>query len=260
MIMSYGFMEFYDQIQMGLEDDGVWSPDTYMFSKVKWNFWESEKFFAYLITAFGHSPYSMDGYTAEIGKEFVISEGYNQYEDIAYYLGKTQNLENALTELVEDIETHDRKDIVLVVVGDHMPKTIDFEKIDDFISIYDYETTSENVPFIVWSMDIEPKRVYKTSNPLDVLPTLANMFGLNLDYNLTLGNDIFDPNYNGFGFKLDRSIETDYGVYNGKSGEITIKNNSEESLFLEEIKHYHNLFEIGQKILESNYFKRSEFQ
>lgn len=51
---------------------------------------------------------------------------------------------------------------------------------------YELKGTSDsnllrNTPFFIWSKDTETEKITKVTNTADILPTLANMFGLDID-------------------------------------------------------------------------------
>ena len=62
----------------------------------------------------------------------------------------------------------------------------------------------EKTPCFIWSADCEPMEVNKVLNTSDFLPTMLNLLGIDSPYNY-LGQDAFDPNYEGYAYFPDGS-------------------------------------------------------
>ena len=84
-----------------------------------------------------------------------------------------------------------------------------------------YKETSNNLinqtPFFVWSKGIDAIEIEKVNVQIDILPTVLNLFGIKYGEQYYIGNDIFDPNYQGYVFFSDYSwYDGNIYVENGK--------------------------------------------
>ena len=82
-------------------------------------------------------------------------------------------------------------------------------------------------PLIIWSGSMEePVKVDKVCSAIDILPTLLNLFGLEYDSRIIIGQDILDSNAEGFvplnTLKTSYHWITDYGYYNATTKKFTV--------------------------------------
>ena len=72
------------------------------------------------------------------------------------------------------------------------------------LSGVDHELLLEKTPCFIWSANCPDLEVTKTLNTSDFLPTVLNLMGVEQKYNY-LGQDAFDPNYQGYALFSDGS-------------------------------------------------------
>ena len=162
--------------------------------------------FNMLITQAAHLPYSYDDpmsiYALEKHPEYY---GTYENEEEDCILAKARLIDDTFVRLFEELEQADALDnTVIVALSDHYP--------------YGYSDTNQmlgysggtdllfldNTPCFIWSSEIDPITVTKTLNTSDLLPTLLNLLGIEPEFNY-LGQDAFDPNYEGAAFFADGS-------------------------------------------------------
>lgn len=87
----------------------------------------------------------------------------------------------------------------------------------------------EKTPCFVWSADCTPQEVKKTLNTADFLPTMLNLLGIESPYSY-LGQDAFDPDYEGYALFPDGSWICDGVVYKneGSTGKILVNKKEKE--------------------------------
>lgn len=137
-----------------------------------------------LITTSGHLPYSQKREQLQENQK-KIREIYPAIsEELSYYYAAIMKFDAAIGLLIDNLKDND----VLVISGDHYPYGLNKETLKELIKDDDYH--KHQVPFIIYNKEIEPKEINKTCSTFDVLPTLANLFGMELK-ELYLGNDIF---------------------------------------------------------------------
>ena len=78
---------------------------------------------------------------------------------------------------------------------------------------------------IIYNYGQEPEIVEDYTSLVDLLPTLLNMFGINYDPRLYLGNDIFSD-YDHRAYFADGSWQDETGYYNASKGVFTPKDES----------------------------------
>ena len=88
------------------------------------------------------------------------------------------------------------------------------------LSGVDHELLLEKTPCFIWSADKPQISVEKPLFTADLVPTMLNLLGINSPYSY-LGQDAFDPNYNGYVYFPDGSWIAD--------GVIAFRNSSTAS-------------------------------
>lgn len=189
----------------------------------------------------GHSDYSVDYKTDEVDPETgeFIENHFLEGTKMGNYLKSVHYADEALGELFEELDEAGLLDnTVIMLYGDHDCKLkqsefkklyeseyytdvlIDPENTVGVIDDYTYEI-NRKVPFIIWSKDLidteyigENKQVMGT---IDIMPTIANMFGVKPKY--ALGNDIFSVDENIVVFPSGNWI-TNKVYYNSSKGEF----------------------------------------
>ena len=109
---------------------------------------------------------------------------------------------------------------------------------------------------ILWSGDMkEPVVVEKPCESLDILPTLSNLFGLEYDSRLLMGQDILSD-APGLVMLSNKSFITELGRYNSKTDKFTPNEGVEvpEGYVSEIYREVKNLFRHSVNILEQDYY------
>ena len=176
---------------------------------------------------------------------------YAEITDATYLAGLAQAKETDVFvgNLIQKLEESGLlDDTVLIFYTDHYS----YSTIDEEL-LYELKGTSDsnllqNTPFFIWSQDAEAEKITKVTNTADILPTLANLFGLDLDYKYCFGYDAFDPEYTGW------VVFSDLSWYDGtiywKPAE-----NEEESDYVKEMSAMINQkINISWDVLDTDYF------
>ncbi len=250
MLPALGY-KFWDAIDMGFQNQMV--PDSEFLVPIKWISYEKEKFFSFWITFNGHQPYSLD----EMNSLFYpyYEQVSTKYPDLPeaekVYLAKTMDFDKGLASLIQDY-TYSGKidDLVIAIYGDHFVKgAFSDPSIVDMVCT-DTVDKCTYTPFIIWSNSIEHENIDKVSNPLDILPTILDLYGIDYNQNFTLGHSIFDDTYEGFYFNAWGGITVGDEVY-----DTSVENPSIPS---DKILEAMNLLDVGPKIVENDYFASEE--
>lgn len=109
-----------------------------------------------------------------------------------------------LSELIEQMD----ENTVVVCVADHFAYGLDEETL--LATKGEHWALRQRAPFFIYTKDPVLKALpwIKSAQNADFLPTLANLFSLDLNQK-TLGRDIFDPNYKGYVIFSNYSFLTD---------------------------------------------------
>lgn len=253
---NFGYNQFVDCTGLGLEDEQF---DSTVLEILKWIYVETDKpYLAYWITYSGHQPYSYNSVGVNQSDVDKIKNVYPDLnEEYVAYLAKNMDLDKSLSLFMRELgKVGKLDDVVFVFFGDHIVKGIDFE------SNYFYEQTGrENsmskryTDLFIYNSVTEPMEYRKVSTVLDILPTIANMWGLDIDYSTVLGNDIFDEDYRGFYFSDYGIIKTNDFTYDYINDNISIQGNISQDEALKQANELLKVKEIAGKILKSDYFE-----
>ena len=215
-------------------------------------------FATYYVTVSGHSPYNNSD---NIAKEYLSNlEGTSYSSQVKYYLAAQMELDKMLEQLVIKLtETGELDNTVIALVGDHYPYTLSTEEVNE-VSSYEKDGTIEvnRSNFIIWNSQIEePIVVDKVGSQIDVLPTLLNLFGIDYDSRLIVGQDILS-NYEGIAIFSNRSWVTDYGWYYVSQKRFVLKEGKtleDQEAYINRINNrVANSFSVSKMILDTNYY------
>lgn len=155
-------------------------------------------------------------------------------DTVVGYYAANYELEKAMTSLIKQLEEAGIADDTVIVIGtDHYPYGL--EKSDtwgndrDYLAeLYGFSADDcfkrDHSRLIIWSGCLEDCDldlvVDEPTYSLDILPTLANLFGLDYDSRLYVGRDVFSDDlplavWNNYSWKTDK------GTYNSSTGTFT---------------------------------------
>ena len=113
----------------------------------------------------------------------------------------------------------------------------------------------EKTPLFIWYKGCTPQQVTKTCQTIDFLPTIANMYGIDLNGKV-LGNDVFNSNYDGLAiFPNGTWISSETYIRNG---EIINHGNMTNEEIIQTNEYIKEFYEINEAILESDYYIYNE--
>lgn len=186
-----------------------------------------EKFHTYYMTVSGHMEYNWTGNSMSAKNHDYVRD-LDLCEEAKAYLAAQKELDLALEYLLEQLEEAGVADrTVIVLSGDHYPYGMEKSSIDDLAG-HEVEENFElyKSHLILYCPGMEPVTVEKPCSALDIVPTLLNLFGIEYDSRLFMGQDIFSTATPLVMFS-NKSFITDKVMYNSKNGEV-IKLTQEE--------------------------------
>ncbi len=161
----------------------------------------NEPFFSFIITYSGHGPYT--DYFKEISaphmehaKQQVAKHPINASEEdlleYTYSIAHVMETDAFIGKLVDELESSGlMEDTVLIFFTDHYGKYLTN---NDLLMQLKNVTTKDmlcNTPFFIYHSGTEAQTVETLCSTIDILPTIANMFNLDVNYTYYTGVDIF---------------------------------------------------------------------
>ncbi len=217
---------------------------------------QDKPFMTYYLTISGHLRHNK--WNAMALKNWDVVKDLNYSDPIKCYMSQHVELDKALAKLISYLEEAGKaKDTVIAISTDHWPYGLSIDLINERANPkVNNEFDRDRLPFIIWHKGITPTKVDKLGSSIDIVPTLANLFGLEYDSRLLMGRDLFsdaDP----IVVFANRSWITDKGLYNTVTGKFDNYTSSEVSqTYIDEINQtLYNRFNMSKLILDKNYYK-----
>ena len=218
---NLGSSHFYDITDV--KDYGFetlrWPNDAEYVKKITPYFINEDKFFVWFTTVSAHHPYS-ESDLGDLYYDLFSDEDYD--EPVKEYLSKVKVTDDALGVLLDELEENDLlDDTVIILYGDHYPYALADEEVDSFLP-YDVSKgfEIEKTPFLIYNSSIEPQIFETNTSYINLTPTVANLFNLDYDPRLYLGEDLFSDNLTNRVIYADGSWQDDVAIYNSASSSI----------------------------------------
>ena len=253
----------------GVEDLGIpysdeykeWPSDILLMEEAIKRIDTTNPFMAWITTVTSHQPYYLESEMGE--KHLNLFENTNYPTTLKRYMSKLKELDLALERLLQLLEEQDvLDDTVLVLYGDHYPYGLNSSDINMALS---YDVNEKNnvdkTPFVIYNNKMEKNKFSQYTSYMNLLPTIANLFDLNYDPRLYVGEDILSPDYiNSYKNRVilaDGSWEDRNATYDATNGKITYY--TEENYDNEDIISYNqeinNMIKMSNLAIKTNYFK-----
>ena len=258
---SYPNMGFeYYGLGNGLEVTRTWpESDHEMMELSVPQYINEDQFMVYYLTVSGHLNYNIDQNDMsarhwDAVKDLPMSEGARAY------LASQIELDRAVQCLIQQLETAGkREDTVVVLSADHHPYGLQDSELNELLGgnasgeFDKYKST-----LILWNSDMkEPVQVDKYCSSLDVMPTLANLFGLEYDSRLLAGRDILSDEP-GLVIFFNYSFLSDRGAYVSATQEYTPWGEPapDDGEYVESVmEEVRNRFRYSALILDEDYYR-----
>ena len=243
----------------GLELGEIWPPsDLEMMEEIVPMFVDEEQFMVYCLTVSGHLNYTYEE-NAMSRRHWDEVAGLPYSEGPKAYLACQMELELAMESLLTQLEEAGRlDDTVIVLSGDHYPYGLTDEEYSELLGRQvdpNFEIFQNTL--ILWNAQMEePVRVEKLCSSLDVMPTLANLFGLEYDSRLMAGRDILSDEP-GLVIFSNYSFLTEEGAYNSVLDEFRSWDGSppDEAYVQSQIAEVQNRVAYSAMILDHDYYR-----
>lgn len=185
---NLGYENYYSGSDMGMENYMMDSQMIGAFDAMT----AGDPFFSFLITFSGHGPYGDENPIYLAHEEQAKAEAKRTDGNYVYAVGHAMETDLFVQELMEELEASGLlENTVVAFYADHY----NYYMLDDTLNMdikgVDSLNLLQHTDFFLYSKDVEPQTVDKLTSSIDVLPTLANLFGLDAQYELLTGSDIF---------------------------------------------------------------------
>lgn len=199
---------------------GKWPSDIDLIEKSYPIFSSNKKYFAFLTTVTSHAPYNR---SSEYGDKYLDKfKDLDIPTDMKRYLSKLTEVDKALEALMKKLKQNNQlNNTVIVLFGDHYPYAIDTKTIGEMLD-YDVDSVDiDKTPFVIYNSKITPEVHEEYTSYINILPTIANLFGLDYDARLYMGEDLFNDDYQSIVIFPNGSWKNEIAYYNANNNKIT---------------------------------------
>ena len=205
---------------------------------------KNEKFMSLIITYSMHLPYFNNGICEQAIKNGKITYKPWEEREIVCLHELAYQSDLFLKELIEKLEHDDLlNETVLVIFADHNTYGYSDKEFLAKVKGTNDLNLQQKTPLIIWSEDIENQKIDILMDTADLVPTLANLFGLNYDANNYLSTDVFSDYH-------DKYIYFQYGEWLTEDGKYSKKEKDNNMT-----KKVMDIIKYNKYILKTDYYK-----
>lgn len=222
-LKALGFDNF-KACNMGLNINcNVWpESDIEMIKATTNDYINSDKpFMTYYMTVSGHLDYTKES-NSIVSKNWDLVKNLDYSDKAKSYLATQIELDRAMESLLKELENKGiLEDTVIVLLADHYPYGLSLEEINELSSYKRDELFEINHnALIIYNSSMKNINITKVGMPIDVLPTIYNLFDIKYDSRLFAGSDLLS-NSEGMVILDNLSWITDKGKYNSLNGKYS---------------------------------------
>ena len=186
--LNLGYEDYHSGSEMGMADYTMDSDLMAAFDDMT----DDAPFFTFIITYSGHGPYSEENPIYLAHADEARAEATRTDGNYVYAVAHAKETDAFIGELMAALEENGLlEDTVLAFYADHY----NYYMLDDALNMdikgVDSLDLLQHTDFFIYSRSLEAQTVEKYTSSIDVMPTLANLFGLEADYELLAGDDAF---------------------------------------------------------------------
>lgn len=178
-------------------------------------------FMTYYMTVSGHLDYTKES-NSIVSKNWDLVKNLDYSDKAKSYLATQIELDRAMESLLKELENKGiLDDTVIVLLADHYPYGLSLEEINELSSYKRDELFEINHnSLVIYNSAMKNVNISKTGMPIDVLPTIYNLFDIRYDSRLLAGSDLLS-NSDGMVILDNLSWITDRGRYNSLNGKYS---------------------------------------
>ncbi len=243
---AIGYESYHSGKDMGMED---YTMDRHLIEGYA-DIVRPSPFLSFLITYSGHGPYGThNGAYRAHGERAWAQAPEGEEGNYIFAVAGAMETDLFIDTLISRLEADGvLENTVLVFYADHYNYYMMNDMKNMEIKGVDQLNLLQHTDFFIYSKDHPPARISKPTSSLDILPTLANLFGLPDEGALYLGNDAFSD-AGGWVFFSDNSwLDGErYWDYSAPATELSAARAREIA----------EILRMGSLLLQSDYFARS---
>ena len=248
MHIAWGYEKHYEYSTLKTGGENL-NLDTAVVSNNLDKFIYDDKFMTFFITYSAHMPFEYSKKECDENIEYIKENFDSENEEYLCGLSQAKVTDDAIKILIEELEEQDLlEDTILIFYSDHYAYSMNKELVSELKNETDTNLKSKT-PFFIYSNGEYVEKNNKVNSSVDILPTIADLFGLQYNPNIYFGNSIFSDDYKGIVVFSDKTWYDGEIYYKGKETD-----NDDE--YINEINKYvENLLTLGGKIIETDYFR-----
>ncbi len=222
---------------------------------------DDNPFAVYYMTVSGHLNYNFrENAMSNKNKDSVSSLNYGN--KMKSYIAANKELDLAMEYLLDYLEKNDKlNDTLIVISPDHYPYGLTCNELNE-VSKSDRCDKFElyHTSLIMYNPNINKTEINKVVSGIDIMPTIYNLFGVEYDSRLLMGNDALSKK-EGLSILSDRSWISDYGTYDSISNKFTLfKDRNVEKDYVEKMNNIVNeKVSVSSLILDKDYYSRLDY-
>lgn len=230
-------------------------------------FADQEPFHAYYLTVSAHAEYNFSGNSMSLRNKDAVAD--LPLSDTAKaYIACNIELDKAMESLLNKLEEAGIADHTLVVLSaDHIPYADVYKDMCDEIAAYQKGVDSYHIEqtferyrnnLIIWTGSMEEGQNVVVDKPcysMDILPTVANMLGLEYESRVLTGRDIFSDTP-GLVIFPNASWISEQAMYNTSTKEVTSLTGQEipEEYINTTTKEVRNRIKVSRMFVDTDYY------
>lgn len=248
---KYNCLMDYVSLEKCVQDSEIVKSDTVY--KMMTDTGDSEKFLDFIITYSAHLPYNIeDNKLKGVRANYPELMDENMDEELNNIYILAHDTDEFFRVLLEKLDADGiLQDTVIIGFTDHYAYGFTNQELLDDLSKEAGSEILEKVPFFIYSPQIEPCKVQKVTSAIDILPTIANLLGVE-ERRFYIGNDAFDENYTGLVYFADRSWYDGDTMFFAEN--IDEYDDEKLEYIFETNKYINQLMNINDYVIGSNYF------
>ena len=214
-----------------------------------------EPFLAYYMTVSGHFEYTFNGNSIAYKNRDLV-KNLDVSESAKAYVATQIELDRALEKLINELEENGKLDnTVIVLLADHYPYELDLDSINELSTFErDNNIGVNHNSLIIWNNKLKSIEIDKVCMSIDVLPTVYNLFGVDYDSRLMIGNDIFSSK-EGIAIFKNRSWISDSGTYYANTNKFESTKEVSEDYVSDMNKIINNRLNVSRLIIKNDYYR-----
>lgn len=257
MHQAFGYAQYHSALDYA-EDDLQASVDLFLIDcdELYSAMVADEPFADFLITYSGHLGYDeIDALTTYALEQFPEYKDDSRPYEIGGLFAKARLTDEMFTRLLERLEEDGLlSNTVICVYDDHYAYGLTDRAVLEEYSEAAGGRLLERTPCFIWYEGCTPQTVTKTLQTVDLLPTLANLFGLEVPD--TMGRDAFDPAYEGYAIFPNGGWLTDEAY--AENGQI-VWNNGMTDAEVSKMNAFARRFQqVNDAILDTDYYAQTK--